>query len=231
MNKKIKLTFGGLFICLLGLLCMQSCREEDTPTIWIGDKGNRINCCYVIPEKLTSMHNCYFSDEVDDTISADLRLFVKGKASVIGHPYVGDEELEKRIIQTLDPDNERYGMALNSVDYTMRTCQSITISLYDKDSVFVADVTDNARFYYIYVKNEDYYQMLINSDKEVLGQVRMGMTIKEYLECNPFLFVFAHFIFDGLNKSDIADGKYFRTEILLEDGTILVDDSEEPRAF
>ncbi|MBO4664209.1 MAG: hypothetical protein J5663_07330 [Bacteroidaceae bacterium] len=229
MEKKIKLTLGRLFMCLLGLLCMQSCGKDEAPTIWIGDEGNRINCCYVIPEKLTSAHNCYFSDEVDDTINADLRLFVKGKASVIGHPYVGDEELEKRIIQTLDPNNERYGLALNSVDYTLKTCQSITISLYDKDSVFVADVTDKARFYYIYVKNEDYYQMLINSDKEVLGQIRMGMSIKEYLACKPLVFVAAHFIFDGLEKSEVSGGKFFRTKIVLDDGMVLESDSKEQK--
>jgi hypothetical protein len=59
----------------------------------------------------------------------------------------------------------------------------------------------------------------------------MGMTIDEYLECKPFLFVNAHFIFDGLKKDDMKGGKFFKTEITLEDGTVLVANSKGPEIY
>ncbi len=220
------MTLGRIIVCLFGLFSILSCGKDDAPTIWIGDYGNNIACEHIVPEKMSSVHNCFFPDEVD-TANADLRLFVTGDDAISGDVSNGDKELEKNIIHAIDPDNECEGKVSITIEYTMKVCKSITISLYDKDSVFIADVTDKARFHYIYKEKEGYYQMLINSEKNVLGQIRIGMTIKEYLSYHPFMFVKAHFLFDELDKSDTSDGKFFRTRIELEDGTVLMSDSKE----
>lgn len=224
LKQKFIISVGGLFVCLLALVGVSSCEKDEGPTISLDNYGRNFTCVCVNPEKVYSNHNCYIAEKVD-TISADLALQVGGTTSS-ETLTLRDSLVEERILQNIDPMSERGGTKYTSIFYTTRVCTSIKISVYDKDSVFVADVTDKARFYYYESEDDDYIQMLINSDKYVLGEMQMGMTIDEYLECEPFLFVNAHFIFDGLTKDDMKGGKYFKTEIILDDNTVLVSHSE-----
>lgn len=110
------------------------------------------------------------------------------------------------------------------VEYRTKTCKDIRIGLYDKNGLFISDITENARFHYVIGPNsreEDAMNLLISSDRKLLGRIKLGTTIKEYLSYHPMIFAEAHFIFDGVEKGGFSNGNYAAIEIELGDGTIL----------
>lgn len=206
-----------LFISLL----ISSCSNEE---LIDGDIGHSLWFRHIPAETLSVGQNTYYSNDVDTTC-ADLQLYVKGLGDRNEDYIEADSHIVSQIKNFLDPSHTIYNGALPiSVDYTTEVCKSIRITLYDKDDTFIRDITDNARFYYIwgpYYAEERVANLLIDSNKKLLGFIKFGTTIKEYLAYKPMLFADAHFIFDGIDKETFSNGNYVIVEIELENGTVL----------
>lgn len=211
--------------CLLILLIVliNSCSSEE---LIDEDRGYGLEYCHVSTDTLFIKRNCYWGDDVDLSIS-DLQIIVSSKYEVGSSNYYleGDYDIEKQLANFIDPDGTKYnGFLPVPVKYTTEVCKSIRITLYDKDDTFIDDLTNRARFYYLYgpyAKEEDGGNLLIDSNKKLLGRIKHGTTIKEYLSYKPMLFGEAHFIFEGFAKDAFNNDTYVIVEIELENGKIL----------
>lgn len=115
------------------------------------------------------------------------------------------------------------GMPLK-VEYRTEICTDINILLFDKNDQLISDITDQARFHYVYSEfaMEDVVaNLLVTSGKQDVHKIDLGSTISEYLSFEPLVFANAHFIFPELEKDILENGNYLKVEIQLDNGNIL----------
>lgn len=229
MIKKFIMTLGRIFICLITAILVMSCSSE-TNTI-IGNHGYHLTYIHRPSENLIAYQNDY-SPDIIDTTCADLHVYVTsslkeqpGYSTPQHYSIDGDKEIELQLANFLDPDNDKYtGDVPIPVEYRTEACKSIRITMYDKSDSFISDITDKALFFYANDPSDHSevgQNIIINSNKKLLGKIKIGTTIKEYLSDNPFVFAEAHFIFEGIDKESFSDGNYAKIEIELSNGIIL----------
>lgn len=229
MIKKIIMTLGRIFICLITAILVISCSSENNTII--RNHGYHLTYIHRPSENLIAYQNDY-SPDIIDTTCADLHVYVTSSLreqpsySMLQHYSIdGDKAIELQIENFLDPHNDKYtGDVPIPVEYRTEACKSIRITMYDKNDSFISDITDQAHFFYANDPSDHSevgQNIIINSDKKLLGKIKIGTTIKEYLSKNPFIFPEAHFIFDGIDKESFSDGNYAKVEIELSNGIIL----------
>lgn len=224
------MTLDKLFIYLATPLFMLSCSGESeiNPLSPIVDHGSGLSYLRWPAERLIAYQNECSNSNIDTTC-ADLLVYVTwDEMRSSGYPYSlesyslkGDKAMEQQITDFLDPNHDLYnGVVPIAIMYCTDTCKSIRMTMYDKNGSFISDITDKARFYYVENKRE-VGTLLFNSDKKLLGKIKIGTTIKEYLSYKPLVFAVAHFIFDGIDKVSFSNGNYAKVEIELSNGTTL----------
>lgn len=223
------MTLGRFFICLLATILMMSCSDENDTTV--GNDGYHLSYIHRPSESLIAYQNDY-SPNIIDTAYADLHIYVtsalreqSGYSTLQHYSIDGDKEIELQLGNFLDPENDKYtGDVPIPVEYRTEACKSIRITMYDKNDTFISDITDQARFFYVNAPNDHSeigQNIIINSEKKLLGKIKIGTTIKEYLSDMPFVFAEAHFIFDGIDKESFSNGNYAKVEIELGNGIVL----------
>lgn len=206
-----------------------SCSSGDD--IIIGNDGYHLTYIHQPSESLIAYHNDY-SPKIIDTTCADLHIYVTsslreqpGYSTPQYYSIDGDKAIEIQLANFLDPNNDKYiGDVPIPVEYRTETCNSIRITMYDKNGSFISDITAKARFFYVNDPSdlsEIGQNIIINSEKNLLGKIKIGTTIKEYLSYDPFVFAEAHFIFDGIDQECFSNGNYAKVEIELGNGVIL----------
>ncbi len=104
----------------------------------------------------------------------------------------GDEYIENQIRNFLDSDRSKYnGWIPLSIEYRTEPCKSIQILLYGKDQKLISDITDKAHFsnnMSKYINNDLSCNLLIGSDKRLLGYIPENSTIRDYLSKKPMIF-------------------------------------------
>lgn len=229
MMRKFIITLGRIFIYLFTAILVMSCNSENDTIV--GNHGYNLTYIHRPSESLIAYQNDY-SPNIIDTTCADLHIYVTsslreqpGHSTLQYYSIDGDKAIELQITDFLDPNNDKYtGDVPIPVEYRTETCKSIRIAMYDKDGSFIYDITDQARFFYANDANdhsEAGQNIIINSEKKLLGKINIGTTIEEYLSYNPFVFAEAHFIFDGINKESFSNENYAKIEIELSNGSIL----------
>lgn len=204
-----------------------SCAGNDDGEI--GDKGYFIYFRHRPAEDMLAYSN-YYPSEVDTTC-ADLMVFVTSSFKELPtyptpqrYETEGDAELEGQMKELLDPKHELVGAMPIIVEYRTDVCKSVRFWLHEQDANAVTEITDDACFYYQgtpYEWIDMYGGVLINSKKEVVGKIPLGMTIREYLAVEPMVFGEAHFLFPHVEKSRLSKGNYVEVEIELDNGDVL----------
>ena len=224
------MTLGKVMSCCFLAFALSGCSNQDEPII--GDEGVHIIYICRPCEDLLSYQND-MNDYTGEMMNADLHLFTTSSLKQVPeysnpqrYTKEGDSFIEKQIATLIDPDNRYNGDYPIQIEYRTVACSNIRMSLYDSKDNFIADVTEQAHFAtganQLDCMGKD---IIINASKEVVGLIKDGTTIKEYLEYKPMIFAEACFIFENINREFLTTGNYIRTEIELEDGTILVSNS------
>lgn len=219
------MTLGKFFACCLCAFTVMGCSNSNDDEPQIGADQGYCLVYHCRPcEELQSYRENNHPDLLHLIVTSSLREAF-GYRDPQRYTIEGDRDIETQIGRLLDPDNELKGMIPIQVEYRTVPCKAIYVTMYDADGNFVSDITDQAHFHNLW--EEDAYAILINSSREVLGVLKDGITIKEYLEYHPMVFAQTWLSFDDLNMEVLEEGGYLKTEIELEDGTILVSDSRE----
>lgn len=133
----------------------------------------------------------------------------------------GDPFIEQQLQTLVDSWTFQKGALPIVIEYTTEICQSIRLTLFDKNDVMLTDVTDMARIHYPKGLDAGEKIFLFSSQKKLLGQVSEGCSIAEYLANQPLLFTHAVFIFPDLNRDIFDKGNYVKVEIVLGNENIL----------
>lgn len=236
------MTLNKIIIPSFIIIVLAACSKNSDDLNEPGDYGYHLAFRHVPTDTVIVLENDY-QPTIIDTSCADLHICIMSSLrEELGHLtpqhyfFKGDAEMEQQIKEFLDPEGKKYnGTIPIHIDYTTEACQSIRFMMYNKDDIFISDITDEARFYYIYDPNsweEEGQNLLIDSNGKLLGKIKMGTTIAEYLSCHPMLFAQAHFIFPGLQKDIFANGNYVKVEIELANGFICANGSRgQPRIW
>ncbi len=224
------MTLGKIILCCSLVLALTGCSNNDD-NMEIGNNGYHL--CYSCrpSEELISYQNDTRKYKVD-IYNIDLHLYVTSSLQENSsypdpqrYTIKGDTGIEGQLKELLDPYKEYKGLMPVNVEYRTEPCKNIRISLYDKDNIFVSDLTEQAHFFTKSDELEKRVDVLINSSKKVLGFIKDGTTIKEYLDCNPMVFAEAYFVFDNFDRNKLLNGYYIKTEIELYNGTKLISNS------
>ncbi len=227
-----------IIVLLSGLLIsagLTSCSKDEDKNKQIGDNGSYLYFRHSPAEEVSVQGNY---DRQEDIESYVLAVHVHSKhkdQSGYSSPQLyyieSDKAIEQQIAAFLDPNGNKYnGMMPEEVYYVTESCKNITMVYYDKNDNFVSDITDKARFYcpeYIGgVYNPDNfgplgYNLLFDSNKKLLGRIKDGTTISQYLSYHPLVFANAYFLFPGLLIETISKGNYILVKIELDNGVIL----------
>lgn len=216
-----------------------SCSKDDNDKI--GENGFCLSFNNVPIDTLLVLENDY-SPSVINTTCADLHVWMMSTSPNIGGnerfqslPIERVGKIEQQISHFLDPKGDKYnGMMPLPVNYTIVECKSISIVLYDENNNLVSDITDKARFHYIgdpYSPYEDGCNIVISADSLLIGKMKIGATIKDYLALNPMVFAEAHFLFPDLNKEIFNRGYYAIIEMELSNDKKLKAYSENRNRF
>lgn len=230
MIKKSNTISGRAFLFLFTTMVVLSCNDSEKSFKWSGGDG-----LYFIHRPAENVY-AYENDLDADTVipCADLRIVVTSSLKEVPgystpqlYTIEGDKEIEQQIREFLDPDGVLYpsGMASTVIEYRTEVCNSIRITLHDKNNVFISDITDKARFYFSGWRYEEvsyFDRLLISSDKKLIGTIEIGSTISDYLSHHPMVFPQAHFFFPELDKKIFDNGNYVKVEIELGNDTTLV---------
>jgi hypothetical protein len=215
------------FVILLAVLSSlplcTGCSDSNDESI--GDNGLRfVYYCRPAEEVISNM-----GDYDPNRCESDLHITVTSKLkydstynSLQRYTIAGDASIERELSKWINPKGEYTGDVPVIVEYRTEPCTSVRISLYDVDSTFVSDVTDEARFQTNFEWPYNYNNLLINEAKEVMGVIKDGMTIKEYLDNKPIIFSEAYFRFENLDRNLLSKGGFYITEITLSNGTVLI---------
>lgn len=223
------MTSGRLWVFLILVLSLISCNHEEKTQL--GDYGNCLVFVHRPSESIIARANDYTPNTVD-TACADLHVYVMSSLKELSgyqtpqyYSIKGDENIEQQIKAFLDPSNDIFsGDYPVIVEYRTELCKNICLKLYSSDNILLSDITDKAQFYYVrdpWDVSEVVQNILVNSEKKLLGRVKLGTTISEYLSYHPMIFAEAHFIFPDLEKETFDKGNYVKIEIELENNTIL----------
>lgn len=233
MTKRFITILGKIILCLFAIFAFTEC-DKDENTL-IGDKGEHLHFYHVAPEMAVASCNDYWVKDGSLTIQVFLMSELREEPSYSTpqhHALPADADIEKKISLFLDPKGTLFnGDVPVTVDYTTEECESITISLFDKEDNLLSDETESARFFYenIATNGEQLRNILINSDKEVLGYIPLNATIKEYLSYRPMVFASARFNFPNLKDTALDGDNYMLFEITLTNGTTLLAKATEPQ--
>lgn len=208
--------------CFIFVCCSES--ENDKMSV------SNITFAHRPSESIIALANDYTPYTID-TICADLHVFVmsalKEQSGYNWPEYYytnGDKDIEQQIDKYLAPELRDYWGELSLiVEYRTEVCNSIRLTLYNSDGVCLSDITEKAQFYANapYDWSEKVQNLLVNSKKKLLGKIKLGTTISEYLSYHPMVFAEAHFIFPDLKKETFDNGNYVKVEIELANNTIL----------
>ena len=229
MTRKFIITLGRIFIYLFTAILVMSCNSENDTIV--GNHGYHLSFIHRPSENLIAYQNDYSPNIIESTF-ADLHVYVTsflkeqpGYSMPQYYSIDGDKAIELQIENFFDPNNDKYtGDVPIPVEYRTQACKSIHITMYDKNDSFISDITDRARFFYANDPSDHSeigQNIIVNSDKKLLGKIKIATTIKEYLSDNPFVFAEAHFIFEGVDKESFSNGNYVKVEIELSNGSIL----------
>lgn len=204
-----------ILLMLLPLITACSNDKEE-----LGDYGWFLNYVHRASEQIFVNENVYSSDDVSSEW-ADILVRVtdsqeSGKVTQTTDPYI-----EQQIQDFIDPNHEYRGDMPIVVEYRTEECKSIRIGLYDKADKLLSDLTNQARFSYVYSQydmKEVGANLLISSDRVLIGRIQDEMTIKEYLSYHPMVFAEAHFFLQGLKRTELEDGNYVKVEVVLGNG-------------
>lgn len=213
--------------CLISL-CLMSCAQDEAID-W--DKGHFLYFSKSPSDTLLARTNCYLAEPEANLNCPDLLISTVAYEALedfdIKQYYsAADKDIEQKISSyiTEATGKEFDGCMPLKVEYRDETCTSITIELYDRNDQLISDVTDLARFHYVYSEyavEEDVANLLLTSNGQDIRKIAIGSTINEYLSFNPIVFANAHFVFPGLEKSSFENGNYLKVRILLGNGQVL----------
>lgn len=228
-----------IYFWVLGLLLLAagltSCSKDEDKNKQIVDEGSHLYFRHSPAEEVSVQGNY---DRQETTEPYDLAVHVHSKQkdqSGYSTPQLyyieNDKAIEQQIAAFLDPNGNKYkGIMPEEVYYVTESCKNITMAHYDKNDNFVSDITDKARFYcpeYIgEVYNPDNfgpigYNLLFDSNKKLLGRIKDGTTISQYLSYHPLVFANAYFVFPDFLMETISKGNYILVKIELDNGVIL----------
>lgn len=171
-------------------------------------------------EQVIVKENSYSSSDTS-TEWADLLVIVTDSLKSGKAKNIADTRIEQQKEALIDPYHNFNGDMPIVVEYRTEECKSIRIELYDKANRLLSDLTDQARFSYVYSQydiEELGANLLISSDRILIGKIKDGMTIKEYLSYHPMIFAKAHFILQGLKRTELENGNYIKVEAELDNG-------------
>lgn len=219
-----------LFVWCLIMMC--SCGRERNP-------GEDVGCCLLFShspsDTVILKTNCYLAEPEVNMDCPDLLVDVLAYGSLkdSGSKYyysAADKDIENNLyIFMIKTTGESFnGVIPVTVEYRTEVCAGLRIEMYRKDGLFMSDVTDLARFHYVYDRfslDESAQNILIasdgKSDHKSVSKIDIGSSVKDYLSFNPFVFAHAHFIFPELKKDIFDNGNYLKVEIRLAGGKIL----------
>lgn len=223
-------------VSLTILLTMMSCSSSDEKTV--GDEGWHLDMRHRPCESIIATHNAYSTYSCVDTTYADLLVRTQGALikESSGHlaardtTLTGDGKIEDQIKKYLDPDNKKYvGDIPIPVEYRTEQCTAIQFLLYKSDNTLISDVTDKARFSYVYgphATEEIAANLLIDGTGLFRGMISHGCTIQEYLSYSPMVFGDAHFILEGISRESLENGNFVEVTITLSSGKVLKSKSD-----
>lgn len=231
------MTSGKFLIFAFAALAIEACSDpKEKEDERIGDYGF---CLYFVhrPSETAYIYSYNF-DRTQIDSCADLRVVVTSSLKIIPgytipqyYTIAGDKTIEQQLKDFIDPQKDRFnGTMPIVVEYRTEACKSIRITLYSEDGTQMSDITELARFHYVTGPNhreEDGQNLLISSEKKLLGRISLGTTIQEYLNHHPMVFPEAHFIFPQLDRNAFDDGRYVEVELALENGEVLVASSKK----
>lgn len=132
--------------------------------------------------------------------------------SLEGTTIKGDKYMEQQIWDYIGIEqNTNIGVPSKAIEYRTEVCKSIHISLFDDGVEEGVDITDLA----VFSDKKGFF--LFDSEKKLLGRIKDGSTIKDYLSISPLIFPYAELSFPAL---DYSYGKetLIKIEIELESG-------------
>lgn len=212
----MRTSFLSLAMCLCIAGCLSSC---DTNT----EDYTVLPLAYVIQNRPSEMAHGYAFIPEDAPTELHLSLSVTNLPedwysqgiSLEGSTIKGDEYIEQQIWDYIGIDkNKNIGVPVKMIEYRTEVCKSIHISLYDNGMNEAIDITDLAVF------SDKSGFFLFDSDKELLGRIKDGTTVKEYLSTSPLIFPYAEFSFPSL-KHSCGNETLIEIEIELESGKVL----------
>ena len=226
MTRKYTMISDNLIKTLACLLVFAGCKDSGNDTI--GCEGLRFGYNCRPSEEVLS----YYGDCESELRKSDLHLCVTSELrddpmyrDPQRYTIEGDAYIESQLSKLTNPNNEYNGEVPIIVEYRTEPCSSIRISLYGADDTYISDVTEDARFSADFAWPNNYNNVIINSSRTVIGVIVDGMTIDEYLENKPMVFAEAFLRFENLDRSMLAEGCYFKTEINLSNGKVLTSNS------
>jgi hypothetical protein len=230
MKKRYNTIQGIILLSSIVIIFLISCDNSGDSFKWSG--GDGLYFIHRPSEKVYAYGNAFNADTVISCadlfiVVTSLHKEVPGYSQPQLYSIKGDKEMENQIRDFLDPNGTLYpgGMVTTPIEYRTEVCKSIRITLHDKDSIFLSDITDLARFYFAGWRFEEVSylaRLLFTSDKKLIGTIKIGSTISEYLSYHPMIFAQSHFFFPKLNKNIFDNGNYAKVEIELENDTTLV---------
>ena len=224
------MTLGRFFLCVCSVMTLWACGSDESGE-WspIGDEGYHLMFLHSPSEMLTvynaRRHSAYKESDLRVLVTSIPRTDPAYSSPQLYYDE-GDKTMEQQMRSWIDPDGTKYnGDVPVVVEYRTEVCESISIKLYDKDDVLISDITDKARFRDAVETPEVGSYLLFDSSKKLLGKIREGTTIEEYLSQRPLVFAEAFIIFPELDADFLNDGNYVRVEIALDNGLLLTANS------
>lgn len=221
MKKNVTILFA-----VLSVACMNSCSSKSDDEI--GDIGFFISFQHRPSEVATvscSGFDINDSQEtipmVDVNVTSSLKERI-GYTTLGVYTTEGDTKVEQQIAELLDPGHDIFrGHIPVPIEYRTEVCKSFRILLCDINGDVITDMTDIAIFGQIQIPHglvDIGGGFIINSERQLLGKIPIGLTIGEYLSHCPMIFASAHFLFPTLDKSLLTPNCYVKIEIEFENG-------------
>ena len=215
----------NILLCCSALFFVVSC-HQDVPAP--GERGYFLYFSKSPADTMVLKVNCYLAEPEVNMDCPDLLISTVAYESLEDldpKQYYSDANkgVENNISNyLLETTGMKFdgGMPLK-VEYRTEICTDIKIMLFDENDQLISDITDQARFHYVYgeFQIEDVVaNLLVTSGKQDVYKIDLGSTISEYLSFKPLAFANVHFIFPELEKDVLENGNYLKVEIELDNG-------------